>query len=99
MSPPTHRVSFADPRFRPLQLPDGAQLSEHLDVSNSPVLFGCRTGLCGTCRSVVEGALPPPDADEQEVLDIAADHPPGARLLCQVRLRSDLHVVACLGPG
>lgn len=93
----THLVRFSDARYPPLALPDGAVLSEHLSVVNSPVLFGCRTGICGTCLSRVEGELPPPSADEREVLDIFAPDLADARLLCQLRVRGDLLVVEHLG--
>ena len=66
-------------------------------MHNSPVLFGCRTGLCGTCAAVVEGDLAPPTADEQEVLDIEWDGVVGVRLLCQVRPGADMAVRRVLG--
>ncbi|MBC6436085.1 2Fe-2S iron-sulfur cluster binding domain-containing protein, partial [Nostoc sp. HG1] len=37
-------------------------LSEHLTIQNSPVLFGCRTGICGTCLVEVNGTIPSPNA-------------------------------------
>jgi ferredoxin len=91
------RVSFGDASFAPVEVPGGCELAEHLDVHNAPVLFGCRTGLCGTCASVVEGDLPPPSADEAEVLDLEAPGVSGARLLCQLRPTSDLRIVRVLG--
>ena len=91
------RVSFGDRTYVPVEVPAGCELAEHLDVHNSPVLFGCRTGLCGTCVSVVEGDLPPASADEAEVLDVEAPGVAGARLLCQLRPTSDLRVVRVLG--
>jgi ferredoxin len=66
----------------------------HLDVRNSPVLFGCRTGLCGTCLARVEGTLPPPSAEEREVLDILAPGDTKARLLCQLSAQDDLCIEA-----
>jgi ferredoxin len=95
----THLVSFGQPGYPPIRLPHGANLSEHLTVQNSPVLFGCRTGLCGTCRSVVRGDLPPAGAEEREVLEIGEPFHAEARLLCQVPLVADLVVVDVLGPG
>lgn len=68
-------------------------LSEELDASNSPVLFGCRTGLCGTCVvEVVEGAqhLAPPNEEEREILDIYAEGRPHARLACQLDVQGDI---------
>jgi ferredoxin len=87
------RVSFPGSRHAPVVLPERASLSEHLTVQNSPVLFGCRTGICGTCLSVVRGErLPPPDEDEQEVLEVIAEGEAEARLCCQLVLLGDVEI-------
>ena len=86
------KVTFAGDTHPALCLPRGARLSEHLTVRNSPVLFGCRTGICGTCLSRVSGAIPPPSPDEAEVVDLLAPGEPGLRLLCQVELTADIRV-------
>ncbi|PKL79142.1 MAG: ferredoxin [Candidatus Melainabacteria bacterium HGW-Melainabacteria-1] len=68
-------------------------LSEVLDVLNSPVLFGCRTGICATCLVRVHAGmenLPPADENEQEVLEIYAEDQPDCRLACQLKLRGDV---------
>jgi ferredoxin len=84
------RISFPGTRYPTLELPPEAPLPLHLTATNSPVLFGCRTGLCGTCTvRLTGGDAAPPDADESEILDIHAPDEPCARLACQVRLRSD----------
>lgn len=89
-----YKVQFTDERFAPVLLPRDANLSEHLSVCDSPMLFGCRTGLCGTCLIRVEaienGTLHPPDADELEVLELAKHLGDGLRLACQVRLTADI---------
>ena len=90
------RVTFFD-RDEAVGVPLGEGLAEHLSVRNSPVLFGCRTGICGTCLSRVRGAVAPPDEGEQEMLDILAPGDPEARLLCQLRRTGDVAVVAYLG--
>jgi ferredoxin len=84
-------VSF-DPGHAPVRLPRHTPLAEALDVTNSPLLFGCRTGACGTCMIEVEpaGALPPPSDDERELLEIFAPGDPKARLACQLDLACDL---------
>lgn len=67
-------------------VPAGAGLSEVLTPANSPVLFGCRTGICGTCLvEVLEGEPAPADADEREVVEVLAPDHPRARLACQLR--------------
>lgn len=87
-------VSFGDAGYEPVELSENANLSEELDVQNSPLLFGCRTGICGTCLIEVEGAerLPPPDEDEAEMLEVLAPHDRRARLACQLRLTCDIRV-------
>jgi ferredoxin len=78
----------------PVRLRRHANLSEELDVTNSPLLFGCRTGICGTCLVRVEGALPPPGDDERELLEVLAPGDPRARLACQLDLVGDITVEA-----
>lgn len=85
-------VHFPGTAHAPVTLPDGARLSEHLDAAGSPLLFGCRTGICATCLVTVSGAVDPPDDDEREVLDIFAPDDPGARLACQLRCRGDVRI-------
>ncbi len=88
-------VSFGGSGFVPVRLPRGANMSEHLSVANSPLLFGCRTGICGTCLSrVVSGAgtLPPPAPDESELLSLLAPGNPKARLACQLPVCADLDI-------
>lgn len=86
----THRLRFPQTAWPDLEVEEDAPLSEVLDASNSPVLFGCRTGICGTCIVTVaaDGALPPPDEDEAEILDIHAPDTPGVRLACQLKVRA-----------
>ncbi|MDB4968631.1 MAG: ferredoxin [Myxococcales bacterium] len=86
------RVHFFDDAYAPVELTAGATLSEHLDVGNSPLLFGCRTGICGTCLVRVEGELPPPSEEERELVEMLAPGDPQARLACQLRLVGDVRV-------
>ena len=90
-------ITFEDDGFDPVEAPAGKVLSEDLNIKNSPVLFGCRTGICGTCVvEVVEGAdkLAPPDEDEQEILELYAEGMSNARLACQIDLSTDIRVRA-----
>jgi ferredoxin len=73
-------------------LAEGANLSEHLTVENSPVLFGCRTGICGTCLVQVDGDISPPGDEEQDLLDVVAPGDPRARLACQLELTADIEL-------
>lgn len=88
-----HQVDFQDAGFPALQLKPGANLSEHLDVGNSPLLFGCRTGICGTCLVRVTGDVAPPDDEEKELLEVLAPDDENARLACQIVLTADITVV------
>ncbi|WP_392480887.1 2Fe-2S iron-sulfur cluster binding domain-containing protein [Nostoc sp. C110] len=78
------KISFPGSAFLPITLECHQSLSEHLTIQNSPVLFGCRTGICGTCLVEVIGDIPPPQPDEQEMLETLAANHPHARLACQL---------------
>ena len=78
-----------------LELEKGVELSKQLDATTSPILFGCRTGICGTCIVEVlsgEENLNPPDEDEAELLEIMADDLSHPRLACQLRCDGDVSV-------
>lgn len=89
-------VDFPNSRFSALRLPRDARPCDYLTVENSPVLFGCRTGICGTCLVHVEaeGKLAEPTAEERELLGIICPEDPNARLACQMKLTSDTQVQA-----
>lgn len=89
-------ISFPNGNFSALVLPVNAKLAEHLTVENSPILFGCRTGLCGTCLVKATGEIPPPKAEERELLEILAPDDSHARLACQIELTADI-LIACYG--
>ncbi len=61
-------------------------------LQNSPVLFGCRTGICGTCLVEVIGEIPPPQPEEQEMLDTLAPKNANARLACQLELTTNVEI-------
>jgi ferredoxin len=92
----THRIEFPGSAFAPVELADLASLPLHLNVQNSPLLFGCRSGLCGTCLIEVESLdaspLEPPDAAEAEALEIYAPGNPRARLACQFMLSTAVRI-------
>lgn len=93
------RLAFPDSVHGPVEVPAGCELSEFLTAENSPVLFGCRTGICGTCVTRVRGDGGPVSADEREVLDVLAPGDAEARLACQVRPAGDLELRAVPEPG
>ncbi len=93
-------VEFPSTSHKTVSLPAGANLSEQLTVVNSPVLFGCRTGICGTCLVQIqsgEETLAPPGEAEQEALEIYAPGIKNARLACQIALTSDVSLIRIEG--
>ncbi len=91
------RVHFPDTAFPELKVPAGLSLSRTLDVQNSPILFGCRTGICATCICLVEGSVSGAGEDEQEILELFAPGQALARLACQVNVDADLFIKAWEG--
>ena len=85
-------VSFPRTDYPPITLQHHQNLSEHLTIQNSPVLFGCRTGICGTCLVEVIGDIPAALADEREMLDTVALNVENARLACQIDLTDDVEI-------
>ncbi len=92
MNTEIYNISFTETNYHPICLPKNENLSEHLTVQNSPVLFGCRTGICGTCLVVVKGDILPPTEEEKEILEIFAPGNSQARLACQLQLTSDIEI-------
>jgi ferredoxin len=89
-------ITFLPESHSTIRLKRGSVLSEHLTIDNSPVLFGCRTGICGTCLIEVfaqeNGDLLGPTDDEKELLDIVAPDNARARLACQIELCADITI-------
>lgn len=84
-----YRITFPESSFSAIELEEGEELSENLTIENSPILFACRTGVCGTCLVRAEGGEPEPlptaSEGEQEVLALLTEGEPSARLACQLR--------------
>ena len=85
-------ISFPETDYPPITLQRHQNLSEHLTIQNSPVLFGCRTGICGTCLVKVIGDIPAAKADEQELLDTLIPNVSNARLACQLDLTTNIEI-------
>ncbi|MBF2065183.1 MAG: (2Fe-2S)-binding protein [Calothrix sp. C42_A2020_038] len=85
-------ITFKQNKYPAIYLSKYDNLSEHLTVQNSPVLFGCRTGICGTCLVSIKGDIPPPSEEEKEILEIFAPGNHQARLACQVELTNDIEI-------
>lgn len=87
-------ITFPDSDHEPLELARGESLAIELDIENSPVLFGCRTGICGTCIVRLEGDIAPPDAAEREILEAYVPGEVGVRLACQIRATAPMAIRA-----
>lgn len=85
-------ISFPGTDHTAIILDEHQKLSDHLTVQNSPVLFGCRTGICGTCLVMAIGHLTPPSPEEQELLDTLAPGDSSVRLACQIEVVGDLEI-------
>lgn len=88
------QVHFPDTDWPSKELPSGQPLSLHFNAINSPLLFGCRAGLCGTCLIELE-ATPDcagPSEEEQEALEVYAPGNASARLACQVKTARIMHI-------
>ncbi len=86
------KISFPNTDHAAMILNPHVPLADVLTIQNSPILFGCRTGICGTCLVTVTGDVPPADTDEQELLDLLAPDCPNARLACQLDVTRDLEI-------
>jgi ferredoxin len=78
-----------------LDITDGANLSEEVNITNCPILFGCRTGICGTCLvNVKDGAdkITPAGSDELEFLDIVGGPHENPRLACMFKVLGDVEL-------
>jgi ferredoxin len=92
----TVRISFNQDGFAPFEAKEGAELSDVLDGTHSPVFFGCKTGNCGTCLIELDPAatekMAPPSEDEKDLLDALAPGRKGARLACQLKAQCDVTI-------
>lgn len=91
-----YAIHFPGTDYPSVELPEGEPLCLHLSAINSPLLFGCRAGLCGTCLieliPVGDGDIPPPTPEEREALEVYAPEHGNARLACQVRVTGAMRI-------
>jgi ferredoxin len=93
MSDRQYQISFPNTDRAAILVTNNSRISDSLTIQNSPVLFGCRTGICGTCLVAIRGDIPPPDPDESEILEIFAPNNPLARLACQIIVIGDIEIL------
>jgi ferredoxin len=93
MEKETFKISFEED-FPDVRLHKDAALSETLTIENSPILFGCRIGICGTCSVEVleDSGLHPRTAEEAEYLEALCPEKPNSRLACQIHLCANIKV-------
>lgn len=91
------RVTFilADDTRRQLEAAEGTSLLDIAQANGIDIEGACEGSMaCSTCHVIVEaawfGRLPPADADEDDMLDLAPGVTRTSRLGCQVRLTRDL---------
>ena len=90
-----YTVEFPGTDYPSIQLEEGARLPDYLTPENSPVIFGCRNGICATCLIEIEnqdGDLSPAGEEELDTLENYAAENPKARLACQLRLTADIKI-------
>lgn len=94
---PTIHVIRADGSARDIPAQEGTSLMQALSSAGEPgIVAECGgSAMCATCHVYVDDAwsarLPPPLANEQEMLECtAAERRPTSRLSCQLRLDATL---------
>lgn len=89
------KITFSDTDLT-LEVSAGASLLEVCENNDTPVPFGCTSGVCGTCLvQLEEGAdqVSAMDADEESTVG-SATTVEGARLACQVTVNGDITLKA-----
>ena len=89
------KIKFKESKFVDINLNEGVNLSEHLTAINSPILFGCRSGICGTCLiKIINGYenLSAPSPEEIEALEIYGEGQNNIRLACQINIDADIEI-------
>lgn len=89
------RIEFPESDKAPVELKEGDNLSEKLTIHNSPILFGCRIGICGTCAvEVIEEDSPLHERthDEKEFLEAMAPGRNNVRLACQININTNIKI-------
>lgn len=92
----TYKVEFTDKNYKAVELEENVELCERLTIQNSPILFGCRIGICGTCLIRVHEESPHPllerTANEEEFLEGLYPGDKTLRLACQVKLTTNIKI-------
>jgi ferredoxin len=89
------RVEFENSDKPAVELKEGDNLAEKLTIHNSPILFGCRIGICGTCAVEVlheDQPLHERTYDEKEFLGTMAPGRDSVRLACQIKINTNIKI-------
>lgn len=89
------KIEFSNSDKPPVELKEGDNLSEKLTIHNSPILFGCRIGICGTCAiELLEQSSPLHERthDEKEFLGAMAPGRDNVRLACQININTNIKI-------
>ncbi len=78
-----------------VEAPAGSRLLDIAQAHDQPLEGTCEGAMaCSTCHVLITGAdaalLPPPSAEEEDMLDFAVGAGRASRLACQVRLTADI---------
>ena len=92
---PTVTFRLPDGSARRYQVADGLTLLDVARIHDLAIEGACGGSMaCATCHVIVDEAfaarLPAPSAEEEDMLDLAAEVAPNSRLGCQIRLSSAL---------
>lgn len=91
-----YKIYFTESEFSDVELNENDELSENLTAKNSPILFGCRTGICGTCliRVHEEGParLHPRTNNEVDFLETLYPGDKTCRLACQIKINTNIKI-------
>ena len=84
--------------------PAGSRLLDVAQAAGQPLEGTCGGDMaCATCHVLIDAAgraaLPPPSAEEEDLLDLVAGATRDSRLACQVRLPGGLPALTVRIPG
>lgn len=89
------KIEFGNSDKPAVTLNQGDCLAEKLNIHNSPILFGCRIGICGTCAIEVlseDQPLHERTHDEKEFLGAMAPDRNNVRLACQIHINTNIKI-------
>jgi ferredoxin len=78
-----------------VEAPPGTRLLDLAQAHGQPLEGSCEGAMaCSTCHVLITGTdaarLPPPSAEEEDMLDFAVGASRASRLACQIRLTADI---------